>query len=124
MKVAKTIVMKVVMIFVFLFTLTACSPKENTVEKGVTAVYPPMIMFDGTLYIIYPYPEGLNADLYDIEEVGTIESQCFGGVPAEDNQANYDYIGSKIIRVKDDENILFLYSEGEYTTFMKHQRRN
>lgn len=34
MKVAKTIVMKVVMFFVFLFTLTACSPKENTVEKA------------------------------------------------------------------------------------------
>lgn len=39
-----------------------------------------MLMFDGTLYIIYPYPEGLNADLYDIEEARTIESQCFGGV--------------------------------------------
>ena len=85
----------------------------SSVQENTAADYPPMVMFNDTLYSAASY----LADKEDLTMVGKIESCIDFGVPTENNQANDPLVGCEIYTTPSDPECIFVLYNGVYSAY-------
>jgi len=91
--------------------LIACSADKE--ENNVTNDYPPMIMFNDTLYST---TDDYNPNKDELTVVGKVES-FIDGKPTENNQANDDLVGCDIYTTPNAPNHVFVLYNGVYSAY-------
>ena len=84
----------------------------DPIEVAPTS-YPPMVMFNNTLYIATSY----SGDKKDLSVVGKIESSIDYGVPTENNQANDALVGCEIYTASSAPDFIFVLNNGIYSPY-------
>ena len=89
------------------------STTEIVADESGHTDYPPMVMFNDTLYAATSY----SGDKKDLSVVGKIESNIDYGVPTENNQANDPLVGCDIYTIPSAPDFIFVLNNGVYSPY-------
>lgn len=101
------------LVFVFFSVLCLIGCSTDKEENNVTNDYPPMVMFNNTLYSA---TDAYNPDKDELIVVGKVES-FVDGKPTENNQANDDLVGCDIYTTPNAPNYVFVLYNGVYSSY-------
>ena len=116
--VIRSVILTIIIVTVFItvtviIAINSNSNSHQSIDENTPADYPPMVMFNDTLYSAASY----LANKEDLTMVGKIESCIDFGVPTENNQANDPLVGCEIYTTPSDPECIFVLYNGVYSAY-------
>lgn len=101
------------LVLLCLLGVCSCIADMGVFDSEVKYDYPPMIMFNGTLYSTSSYTPNRDSLLL----AGQVESFVDDGLPTKNNQANHNIVGCDIYISDTAPDYIFVYYKQTYSSY-------